>query len=545
MRLLLIRESSSLYRYSNTSYGLGLIGSVAKEVAEVKILDNNSLHKFYSIKDILKVIKAFSPHVIGFNVHAFNIYPTQRLISAVAGSFKGICLLGGGLHTFSEPQEVGEIGVHIVVKGEAERTIKPLLCHIDAFADGDTRHFSISSELAERLRGLPGLLFRVNGSSLWEDTGPPKTLRDLDSLPFVDYDLFNLKDFLKRSCDSHFVTNVIIGQRGCPFKCPFCHIENDTSTGRIRENSASYKTAYVKFIRDKYDPEHIVFYDENFTLHRKATIDFCRQLVQNGLHEGITFSCQTNVVVPFDDELLQALKEANFSQVGLGVERLSKKSLALIRKNRTYETIIHNIDLLNRYGIGVLANCLIGFPFDTVDTIREETMLFEKNLEKIEVFSINNLLPPPGTKIYEQTRYKRWYFDPKVICWKPSLYHTIYNFSNNAWDVNYFNLDSETQNAIQRMKEHFYDITVRKMNSRLINVLHFLERGIAIVSLSVYRISPLLENILFSSPKYMREKARSFFLMKYYVKRKIGQDSQKRGLLISDEQSEPGGVVDG
>ena len=264
MKLLLIRETSSLYKYSNTSYGLGLIGTIAKDVADVKILDNNSLHKFYTIKDILKVVSAYNPDIIGFNIHAFNIFNSAKLISTIANDFPNICLLSGGLHTYSEPYEVADLGAHIIMKGDAELTILPLLRSLKHFIKQNDFRFQISKEMANKLCLIPGLLFKGSGQNKFSDTGIPKQVEELDSLPFVDYDLFNLKDYLKGPGDYHFVTNVIITQRGCPFRCPFCHGDWN-GLRKVRENSTQYKIDYIRYLWERYKPEHIVFYDKNFT----------------------------------------------------------------------------------------------------------------------------------------------------------------------------------------------------------------------------------------------------------------------------------------
>ena len=233
----------------------------------------------------------------------------------------------------------------------------------------------------------------------------------------------------------------------------------------------------------------------------------------------MSFSCQTNVVLKLDDFLLSAMKEASCTEVGLGIERLSKKSLELINKNKDYESIIHNVDMINKYNIDIMANCLVGFPFDTKDTIEEEGRLFEELKYKIKVFSINNLLPPPGTEIYLSTKYKKWYLDDEMMGWKQSFYHMVYNFSNNSLEINFFDLDNETIRAIRLMKEHYYSVTIKNLGSRLVDFLHFFEKILAKVSFCVYQVSPAIEGVLFYLPKKIRNYFHGYFLSNYYVDR--------------------------
>ncbi|MBF0099108.1 MAG: radical SAM protein [Magnetococcales bacterium] len=512
MKCFLIREASSIFWNASTSYGLGMVGTVASAVAEVRILDNNSKYKRYTNAQLLQEIDRFDPHVVGFSIHAFNILASGQLIRAVKKRFPHLCLIGGGLHTFTMPHEVSETGVDIVVKGEAELAIKPLLRALDEQPVNRNYAFVIGNALAAVLDSIPGLLFHAAHRPARTDTGMGLYVQDLDTLPFINYDLFNLHDYLKYPGDDLYVTNVLVTQRGCPYPCPFCHVEESAALNNVRENSSAYRLALVDHLATRYNPKHLIIYDSNFTLRRKSALDFCLGFRARGFHERMTFFCQTNVVIKLDDELVLAMRQAGCTEVGLGIERLSKRALELIRKNRNYERILHNIGILNRYGMHVQANCLLGFPFDTRETVEEEQRLFASIQDQISVFAVFILQPAPGTEVYELTPYKRWYLEKKFVEWKPSFYHISYNYATNAWDANFFNLDPETQKAIRVMKEHFHTLSIAKMNSPLLDLLHQLERGVAKASFALYCVSPNLERILFWLPTMVRKSLHNYLL---------------------------------
>ncbi|MBF0140509.1 MAG: radical SAM protein [Magnetococcales bacterium] len=520
MKCLLIREVSFIFWNASTSYGLGMVGTVASEVAEVRILDNNSRHKRYTNAQLLREIDRFKPDVVGFSIHAFNILASRHLIRAVRKRFAHLCLIGGGLHTFAKPHEVAEIGVDIVVKGEAELAIKPLLRALENHQGNRKDPFVIGSELAAILDTIPGLLFHAAERMSVTDTGMGLYVQDLDSLPFINYDLFNLHDYLKYPGDDIYVTNVLVTQRGCPYPCPFCHVEESDALNRVRENSTAYRLALVEHLDTRYHPRHLVIYDSNFTLRKQSALDFCHGFRARGFHHRMTFFCQTNVVLKLDDELVSAMQKAGCTEIGLGVERLSKQALKLIRKNRNHDRIFHNIGILNQYGIHVQANCLLGFPFDTRETIEEEERLFALIQDQISVFAVFILQPAPGTEVYELTPYKRWYLEKKFVEWKPSFYHMVYNYATNAWDANFFNLHPETQKAIRTMKERFYSMSIANMDSDLLFFLHFLEKGVARASLAVYRVSPNLEQIVFWLPKVVRKMFHNYLLLRLHASRK-------------------------
>ncbi|MBF0294902.1 MAG: radical SAM protein [Magnetococcales bacterium] len=516
MKLLLIRESNTIYRYSNTSYGLTLIGTIAKSVATVRILDNNAIRKEYSNQEIIQEIQKFNPDVIGFNIHSYNILATRKLITQIRRQLPGICLIAGGLHTFSAPDEVADSHVDIVVKGEGDAVIVPLLNILKPYVVGhETRPFVLSEPLSRELQAIKGLIFQPPGQPR-VDTGWPDLFTDFDSLPFVDYTLCNLQDFIRAKEDEQFVTNVLITQRGCPYQCTFCQLPLKSMI-KVREHSTEYRLDYYEYLIKRHHLKHIVFYDNNFTINKHRTLEFCQGIIKRGLHKQVSFSCQTNVVLPLDDDLLTTMRQAGCNEIALGVERMSEDSLGRIKKNKNHARILENINQINKNNIDVVVNCLIGLPFDTADIVNQENELFKSIIGKVKACSINTTLPPPGTEIYNHTPYKQWYLDEKIMGWRPSFYHLAYGYTNNAYDVNYFNLDADTQRAIKLFKEQFYDLTLQQMNSRLINAIHFLEKQLAIPSYALFRISPKWEHWLFYLPKVVRSNLHNYFRANFYV----------------------------
>ena len=499
MKLLLIRESSGVR--GDISQGMGIVGTISKKFAQVKILDNNSHYKIYSNKEILKAIRKYHPDIIGFNVHPHNIFLTGKLITRIKEYFPEICLLAGGLHTYSEPYEVADLGVHIVAVEEADLTILPLLKILQPHTK-NVAPFFIAEELATGLRQIPGILFFNGESKNWENTGPAPYLENIDSVPFIDYELFNLKDYIKRTDDHHYVTNVIITQRGCPFRCPFCQGRSGGIYGKVRNSSAQYKIDYIRHLVNKYHHDHIIFYDANFTLDRKIISEFCKQMVDSGLNQRISFWCETNVALPIDHRLAQELKTAGCREIGLGVERLTQDGLHNIRKNKNYELIKTNIATLKETGIHVTANALIGFPFDTCKTIGEEEKRFTRLLDSVHSVIVSVLLPLPGTEVYAKTHLKKWYLDETRMLWSPPFYHFAYTYNDgDAWSANYFDLEKKTMDAICRMKENLYTQSIHKLGNPVIDFLFAITRILAQVSLILYRKSPFLERLLFAPIK--------------------------------------------
>lgn len=518
MKLLLIREVAEVRGV--ISQGLGLIATIVKEIVTVRILDNNSLYVTHSRKQILKKIKEFSPDFIGFHVNALNIHKTLLLVQEIKQSMGHIGLLGGGLHAFYEPGEILDLGIHIVAIDEADLTIIPLLKALEGSVDVN-KPFRVNAELTERLQAIPGLLFD-NEASIRINTGRPNYIEDLDQLPFIDHTLYNLEDYIRKPSDGYYVTNTLLTQRGCPFACSFCQGDEEHGGFRLaRANSPQYRVAYMQSLYERHGHNYLIFLDTNFTLNRKKTLEFCELVVAAGLHEKITFQCETNAFAIIDTTLATALRHAGCVEIGLGVERLTQEAQMQINKRLKLETIYACIRNISAAGIRLSVNVLVGFPFDTPETIREEEKQFTYLLDLMDSISVsvNVVLPLPGTQIYHQTRYKKWYLGKEYIRWKPPFYHYAYNYNGNAWHANYFDLNDESMTAIRKMHDDMHTKRIQRTNSRLVSFLYFFIQLLAKFSFMLFHLSPLLERIIFAPVKVTYNVMWKYMVSRYYINR--------------------------
>ncbi|MBF0195818.1 MAG: B12-binding domain-containing radical SAM protein [Magnetococcales bacterium] len=495
MKFLLLREHSEIK--GNISHGLGLIGTIAKEVATVKIIDNNSFYKTYSIKQLIEKIRLFEPDVIGFHIHTYNVHITRLLITEVRLIFPHICLIGGGLHAYYRPAEILEIGIHICAKEEADLTIIPLLRALQLANENPTDNFYVTPVLADKLKLISGLIFNQEGSKEYIDTGRPEFIKNLDELPFIDHDLFNLEDFILSPVDANHVSNTLLTQRGCPFSCSFCQGPDNSAYMMVREASPEYKIRYIEYLIEKHGHDRVNFYDANFTLNRKKAIAFCDLMIESGLNTKIKFTCSTNVAGKIDQQFAAKIEEAGCVVLSLGVERLDPESLQKIGKNKKFHLVMDNIKIWSKTNIQVDVNAMIGFPFETVETIKKEESSFAEILDLVDSIMAYIVIPIPGTKIYEETDKQRWYMQEPYASWDPPFYHTVYNHEGDAWKRNYFNLDKKTMRAILSMKERMYGRIIQKVNSPLLSFLFLLLQILAKISLAIFTVSPRLEKILF------------------------------------------------
>ena len=499
------------------SQGLGIIGTLAKEVAEVSIIDNNSVNKTNSHKDFTKSIRAFKPDVIGFHLLAYNMFATGQLVAMIKENFPHIALIGGGLHSYSKPEEILELGIHVVAMEEADLTILPLLRALEG-GIGSESDFHIDTSMADELEKIQGLLFSHPQKQEVVNTGRPEFIRNLDDLPFVDHNLFNLDDFIRHPGDAHNVTNTLITQRGCPFDCSFCQGKDATSYSTFRTCSPAYRFNYIRYIWEQHKHNLVVFFDSNFAMKQGETIEFARLMKESELHGKVKFWCDTNVATRIDPDTLTALWEAGCTSMAVGVERMTRYSLDKIGKNKDNKIFTDNLDLLSQSPISITINTTVGYPFDTVEIIEQEREQFEELQKRFQNIMTYVIIPVPGTRLFEDTPFKKWYMDKGYAGWKPPFYHTAFNFNGNAWDANYFQLDDATMKAIRDMREGMHANMIEKIDSNLVTGLFTIVSMLGKFSYRLYVVSPVLEKIVLFPVKSVYNLLWKFMVNRYFAK---------------------------
>ena len=103
-------------------------------------------------------------------------------------------------------------------------------------------------------------------------------MEDLDSLPFPDRALVYERDpIAARSKIKHFLTG-----RGCPYNCTYCfnHALSEIYRGkgqRFRQRSVDNVIEEVRWVRDHYPLEFVVFVDDTFVLSHEWLAEFAEK----------------------------------------------------------------------------------------------------------------------------------------------------------------------------------------------------------------------------------------------------------------------------
>jgi radical SAM superfamily enzyme YgiQ (UPF0313 family) len=182
--------------------------------------------------------------------------------------------------------------------------------------------------------------------------------------------------------------------RGCPYQCTFCAV-HETMGRKWRPRSARKIIEQIEDLRDRHGVQGIWFKDSIFNLNREWVREFCELMIERKV--GVSFQALTRVDLIREDEL-QLLVRAGLTQLDLGIEAGSQKSLARLKKGITPERIRAQVSLAKKY-VKVFGFFMIGIPGETEADIRE-TFDLAKDIE-LDRWTWSIYSPLPGSALFD------------------------------------------------------------------------------------------------------------------------------------------------
>ena len=323
-------------------------------------------------------VKAYDPDLVGFSAttnqwHFTSLY--ARLIREVTNA-PMVC---GGYHPTLSPEEtVEDPYIDWTIRGEGE----------DALFDlADALEHDRSPDDIPNLWGGP--------NKVKNPVRPP--IANLDSLPFLDWDIFDNETVLQKSGGN---VELCLG-RGCPKDCTYCCNPQWKELYRgkgtvVRKFSVPRAIEEIKRTVSKFQPQGFLFFDEVFPIKKEWLKEFCIQYKEQ---IGLPFHVQIRIDM-IDDEMMVMLKDAGCVSFLTGVE-VGDESYRMTFLNR----IISNDEIrwffrrANELGIATFAFVMFGLPKETPKQIRSTIRLVkELNLDHVQS---TIYYPFPKTALYD------------------------------------------------------------------------------------------------------------------------------------------------
>ena len=331
---------------------------------------------------LYNAIKKEKPDLIGLTCFTPNYPGVQRIVSFVRKNFPQIKILLGNIHADIFAEFFLSRGfADFVIHGEGEITtvelIKALMQKTDVAA-------------------VQGISYLEGGQI--RKTPERGYITDLDSIPFPAWHLFpyqrySLFSFARLANPA----TLILGSRGCSFKCSYCSLKI-MGTAR-RKRSVGNIVDEIEFMHEKYGMKQVAFVDPIFPINTREAVAFRDQMVSRGLHKKVVWTTETRVDL-MNDETAAAIYEAGCRRVMFGFETGSDETLKSIVKNTTTLRAQRAVDISRRHHLEIIGFFMLGVPGENKATM-EKTIRFARDL-KIDFAKFTVFVPYPGTDVYEE-----------------------------------------------------------------------------------------------------------------------------------------------
>jgi len=244
-------------------------------------------------------------------------------------------------------------------------------------------------------RSVNGIVFRDDAQSVIT-TKPRSFLENLDSLPIVDRSLINNAAYYRP--DTRSPLGLIEVSRGCPYSCVFCLVSNAFGK-KQRCRSVSNIIKEINECVSSHQIYDFHFKSDIFSFDREWTVALCNAIIDNTV--PIRWFANSRVDC-LDEELLALMKRSGCFALSLGVESGSQKILDNIKKGITVEQIKETFAACREHGVETYSYFIIGFPWDTEETIGETIALSRI----IDPTYVDFFFPCifPGTELYSIMR---------------------------------------------------------------------------------------------------------------------------------------------
>ncbi|MFL5381679.1 MAG: B12-binding domain-containing radical SAM protein [Longimicrobiaceae bacterium] len=252
------------------------------------------------------------------------------------------------------------------------------------------------------VRSVPGLSYLIGGALCRNPSAPLLPTEELDLLSPLH------RDLTPRSVPGKFGHVTYVSARGCPLKCAFCSVANQS----IRAKSVPAVVRDIQALASALRCTSIAVEDNFFAHSPKRTLELCAAMEELQRTVRFRWDCQTRVESMRRSDILAAMERAGCEAVYLGVEALQAEQLIYLGKTanpRQYLEWLHGsvIPKLLDTSVEPYVNLQLGIPNETTQQ-REQFIKALANLGEqaaaagrvITVFPQLNVIYP-GTRHFE------------------------------------------------------------------------------------------------------------------------------------------------
>lgn len=206
-------------------------------------------------------------------------------------------------------------------------------------------------------------------------------MRSLDSLPYLDWSIFNKKGHFYKPFDGNaYRAGDHMTNWGCPYKCTYCinHVLHKMYNNRyfVRRYSIERIIKELKYLKATYGLEFMKYHDEDFLMRPTNYLEKFAEIYKSEVN--LPFVIETNPK-SVTEKKGQLLAKMNCVSVSLAIETgdpyLRKNVLKRVDSERD---IVKSFSILNDLGIRTSSFFMLGLPFETRETYMKSVEIARK-----------------------------------------------------------------------------------------------------------------------------------------------------------------------
>ncbi len=361
---------------------------------KVKLKDSNVY------QDFIKMVEVFDPDILALSCNEITYNQGVALLGKVK-EHQSLKIVGGVYSTFAPEEILKNDFIDIVCIGEGEGAIVEIVKTFNVHGDMST---------------IRNTWVRKNGFII---RNPLRELVDLNLNPIPDYTFFEESRYYRPMAGKIWKLFPIETSRGCPYSCSYCNSPSQAEMYRrcgqnnyFRKKSIDKIGKEIADVVNNYGAEYIYFLSDTLLALNDSEFDeFCKMYSKYSL----PFWCQNRPEM-ITYERMKKLKELGCHRMSIGVEHGNEEfRWKVLNKKVRNETIIKAFEMIDRVGIPVSINNMVGFPGETRELVFDTIELNRKL--KCDASNAYAFTPFHGTELYELCLMKGYIDDSKErIC---------------------------------------------------------------------------------------------------------------------------------
>ncbi len=377
-----------LFTTSEIDFGLVDNTQIGEKIKMFKSVDFNSydinrkkidLENYFTEK-----IQKFNPDCLAFSALSYERYTAKKLASIAKKLCPDIPLIWGGVFATLNPELVlNEYMADYVCVGEG----------LEAFTD-----FLTALKENIEIKKIKNIWTKKNNKIIKTDLRP--LYKHLDDLPYLDWEIFDKRHFLKPFDGKLYIGGDHMLNWGCMNQCSYCinqfyHGLYKEHGYKMRRYSTKRIVNELEHLKNKFNIGFFKFHDEDFLARPLKNLREFADEYKSKLN--IPFVIMTNPK-SVTKEKARILKDMNCVSVSMGIETgdpyLRKE---ILNRSDSMNHIVNAFKLFRNSGIRTSSFNMLAIPFETRETY-QKTIDINRTAD-VQYPNTNFFYPFEGTKL--------------------------------------------------------------------------------------------------------------------------------------------------